>query len=123
MADVKIVMTDHGRGEVFIDGAEVPNVQAIAFEGSAVSSRPNRLALTLLSETVSIEGPANVVRPRLPWWKRLLGFTDLGHVPPARNPTPIRLREGSTRTNIKPVGAVRPPPPPAPPPSRNVRQW
>lgn len=110
MADVKIVMSGHGRGKVFIDGVKVPNVEAIAFDSSAVSKYPNRLTLILLPETVSIEGPADVIRPRLPWWKRLLGLTDRGHVPPARNPTP-----GSN----PPAGyQPRPAPPPNPPPRK-----
>ena len=88
MTDIKIVMTGHGRGDVWVDGVEV---QATRVSFTAGLDEANRVQLTLLAKSVSIEGPADVVRPRLPWWKRLFA--------PARSPgsTPPAGWSGSGR--------------------------
>jgi len=59
MADVKIVMTAHKRGQVFVDGHEIPRVFAIEF--SAAANSLTEVRLTLRPEVVEIEGPADVV--------------------------------------------------------------
>lgn len=70
MADVKIVMTAHGRGEVFIDGARVPGVCAVSFS-AGVGSR-NEVRITVLASSASIEGPAYVENLSRPWWRRVI---------------------------------------------------
>lgn len=58
MTDVRIILTGHGRGEVFIDGQKMPGVTAIEF--SASTSGKNTLVLTIVPERVEVEGPAEV---------------------------------------------------------------
>lgn len=60
MSHVRIVMTDHGRGKVFIDGHEVLGVRSVFFDAAAESGRHNSVLLTLTSRSVEIEGPAEV---------------------------------------------------------------
>ena len=60
MSHVRIVMTDHGRGQVFIDGHNVPGVQSVFFDASAEPGRRNSVLLTLTSRKVEIEGAAEV---------------------------------------------------------------
>lgn len=62
-AEVKIIMTDHGRGEVFIDGVKVPAVRGFFFSASADPLSLNRLTLDLVVERISIEGVAEIQEP------------------------------------------------------------
>ena len=64
MANVKIVMTDHGRGSVFVDGVKINPVRAVEFRAEADGSC-NRVTLTLIPEQVEIEGPADVTIPEM----------------------------------------------------------
>lgn len=59
MADVKIVMTGHGRGEVLIDGHKIDGVRGVEFKSGALGV--NVLIIDMLPERVVIEGPADVV--------------------------------------------------------------
>lgn len=59
MANVKIVMSGHGRGEVFIDGHRIECVYAVEF--NARTNERNEVCLTLIPKAVEIEGPADVV--------------------------------------------------------------
>lgn len=70
MNDIKVVLTGHGRGKVWLNGSELDHVLGIEFSASVDSF--NEVRLTLGAEAVSIAGPAGVVRHRLPWWRRLL---------------------------------------------------
>lgn len=63
-ADVEIIMTDHGRGEVFIDGVKVPAVRRLFFSASAEPRQLNVLTLDLVVDRISIEGVAEVKEPR-----------------------------------------------------------
>lgn len=60
MSHVRIVLTGHGRGEVFVDGEQVHRVRRIAFKFDAGDKR-NEVVLTINPQTVEIEGPADVV--------------------------------------------------------------
>lgn len=60
MARIKIVMTGHGDGTVFVDGNKVEMVSAIDFHADA-SGGGNILTLTMLAGSVEIEGPAEVI--------------------------------------------------------------
>lgn len=53
MPNVRIVLTSHGRGEVFIDGAPVTGVTAIGVRAGVEAT--NRVTLTLLANEVTIE--------------------------------------------------------------------
>lgn len=60
MSHVRIVMTGHGRGEVCIDGQPLKDVQSIQFDSDARHC-VNEVVLTIVPETVEIEGPARIV--------------------------------------------------------------
>ena len=53
---VRVVMTGHGRGDVFVDGVKVPFVRSV--EVLIERGDVNRLILTLFPEQVEIEGNA-----------------------------------------------------------------
>lgn len=53
MANVKIAMSGHGRGEVFIDGNKILGVRAISF--SSEVGGVNTVKLDLLSEVCEID--------------------------------------------------------------------
>lgn len=52
---VQIIMSDHGIGEVYIDGVQVHRVVSVRFESRA--REINRLLLEFIPQQVSIEGP------------------------------------------------------------------
>ena len=54
MSNVKIVMADHGRGEVFIDGVKLDGVRAVSM--SAEVDCANSVTLTMIPAEVEIEG-------------------------------------------------------------------
>lgn len=58
MSYVKVVMFDHGRGEIFIDGVEVKGVSGIDF--SACVDGLNKVTLTMIANQFEIEGVADV---------------------------------------------------------------
>lgn len=60
MADIRIVMTGHGRGEVFVGGVKVEKVRKIEFSSEPACT--NEVRVTIIPETVEIEGPAEVSR-------------------------------------------------------------
>ena len=55
---VRVVMTAHGRGEVFVDGQKIKGVKSLSF--SAAVDSPNLLNLTIGAEQVEIDGVACV---------------------------------------------------------------
>ncbi|HEY4529381.1 MAG TPA: hypothetical protein VIG97_03480 [Luteimonas sp.] len=59
MADVKIVMIAHGRGDVFVDGHRIEGVRRIGFS-AAVGKEANMLTLELIPKRVEIQGPAEL---------------------------------------------------------------
>lgn len=72
MSHVRIVMTDHGRGEVFVDGQQLDRVRAIQFEADAAWPRTvNTVVLTLVPEKVDIECPAEIIAADATWKLRL----------------------------------------------------
>ncbi len=52
--DIRIEMTGHGRGKVFLDGAEVKGLTMVSFE--ATPGKVNRVRLGLASQRVTITG-------------------------------------------------------------------
>lgn len=50
---VKVVMTAHGRGEVYLDGEKVGAVREITFEAGV--NQPNRVLLEVIAESIEIE--------------------------------------------------------------------
>ena len=58
MAKVRVVLTGHGRGEVFVDGQKVERVKSVAL--TAAACKENRVTLTLIPDTVEIEGECEV---------------------------------------------------------------
>lgn len=58
MSDVRIVMTAHGRGRVYVDGREIQGVTELAF--SAGAKEPNALTLRMHPDSAEIDGLANV---------------------------------------------------------------
>jgi len=63
MADrgnVRIEMTGHGRGRVWLDGVEVPNVKAVAVRCAA--EKFNVVTIVLTAAQVSIDAPVIVSR-------------------------------------------------------------
>jgi hypothetical protein len=53
MGIVKVVMTSHGRGEVFVDGVKVKGVYAVRFSGETDCS--NKVIIELKPSKVEIE--------------------------------------------------------------------
>jgi hypothetical protein len=73
MSHVRIVMTGHARGEVFIDGVKAEGVVAVTF--SSRIEQANLLTLEMLAAQVEVEGPATVSceppfppNETVPWW-------------------------------------------------------
>lgn len=58
-ADVRIVLTGHGRGEVYLDGEKIDKVRRLKFT-AGVGEGPNLLELEICAERVEIIGPAEV---------------------------------------------------------------
>jgi hypothetical protein len=58
MSTVKVVMSGHGKGRVFVDGHELNDVLAIRFATEARGT--NLLILELSPQQVQIEGPIDV---------------------------------------------------------------
>lgn len=56
---VEIVLTDHGRGHVYVDGEEVQGVVGIQFETGV--NQTNRVSLTFLAKEVRILSDATVL--------------------------------------------------------------
>lgn len=56
--NVRVQMTGHGRGEVFIDGQKVPGVKAV--EVMAAVDQLNEVRLTLMPHTIEVEGVFDV---------------------------------------------------------------
>ena len=57
--NVRIEMTDHGKGRIFIDGIELSSL-VLSVKYSAAPLEPNTLTLTLCPKEVVIEGPADI---------------------------------------------------------------
>ena len=64
MKHCRIVMTGHGEGEVFIDGAKVEDVVACTFKSRV--REPNTVTLELLAQTVEIEAGTETDRGERP---------------------------------------------------------
>jgi hypothetical protein len=60
VSHVRIVLTGHGRGEVFVDGEQVRGVSRVQFKADA-GNQLNELVLTINPQAVEIEGPADFV--------------------------------------------------------------
>lgn len=58
VANLKIVMTTHGRGEVFVDGHKVSGVKS--FRVTAGVDEANTIDLCIHPETIEIEGEFDV---------------------------------------------------------------
>lgn len=58
MSAIRIELTGHGRGKVYVDDRELPHVSAILFEAAAEDA--NRAVITLLADRVDITAPADV---------------------------------------------------------------
>lgn len=58
MIKVRIVMSNHGRGEVFIDGNKVEGVRAVSF--AAAVDQINVLEIKLGPAEVEIDGVADI---------------------------------------------------------------
>jgi hypothetical protein len=56
---IRIEMTGHGRGRVWINGEEV-SVTRIEFKASSLGDEANELILGLVADRVDIAGPAEV---------------------------------------------------------------
>jgi hypothetical protein len=56
--EIRIVMTGHGVGSVFIDGREVRGVESVWFYGR--HGQPNRVKLVVYAARIRIEGPADI---------------------------------------------------------------
>jgi hypothetical protein len=63
MSELRIEMTSHGRGNVWLDG-ELIQVSAVQFE--AAVDRANEATLTLLPHRVTITAPAKIRHPAPP---------------------------------------------------------
>lgn len=70
MSHVRIVMTGHGRGEVFVDGHRVDGVRSIRFEAGADRNSVNEVVMTLVSKSAEIGGPARIVTLSHSWLLR-----------------------------------------------------
>lgn len=60
MSNIRIVMTGHGRGEVFVDGVKINKVTAVEFRASAGEGELNTLSLSFAPTHVKVEGEADV---------------------------------------------------------------
>lgn len=60
--EVKVVMTGHGRGKVWVDGVELQGVQRVEFAADARVPEANQLNVLLAPERLTIVGPAEVQR-------------------------------------------------------------
>lgn len=58
MAKVRIVLTKHGRGEVYLDDAKLPGVRALYV--SAEVDATNRVTLEFVPDQIEIEGEFDV---------------------------------------------------------------
>lgn len=58
MSEVKIVMSTHGRGEVFIDGTKVPDVTGV--EMAVTAGGRNELTIKIIPTTVEVSGVYDV---------------------------------------------------------------
>lgn len=58
MAFVRINLTGHGRGEVYVDGMRIPKVLRV--EVSAEAGENNRVTFTMAAEKVEVTGVAEV---------------------------------------------------------------
>lgn len=59
---VSVRLTDHGKGEVFVDGVKLERVKSISITASAGRDEPNRVTIELISESVEFDGRAVVFR-------------------------------------------------------------
>ena len=55
---VRVILSSHGKGEVWIDNFKVPKVRALKIEASA--SNENLVTLTILAPELEFEGLAKV---------------------------------------------------------------
>lgn len=55
MANVKIVMTAHGRGEVSVDGVKQERVKSVLFESTADGLNVVRITQDVVADKVEIE--------------------------------------------------------------------
>lgn len=55
---IRIVMSAHGRGEVYVDGVKIDRVRGFSF--IAAVGECNRMLLDIVAARVEIEGPADV---------------------------------------------------------------
>lgn len=60
-ADVRIEMSAHGVGRVFVNDRELKGVVRVEF--SAAHGQPNTCTLSLIPEKVTIQGPADIAQP------------------------------------------------------------
>lgn len=60
---IRIVMSDHGCGKIFIDDKEVGGAVSLKFTAEAGTGGPNILEITkrIFAREVEIEGPAELV--------------------------------------------------------------
>jgi hypothetical protein len=58
MSNVRIVMSNHGRGEVFIDGKKIDCARNVQL--SAGVDQANQVTLMLIPDTLDFEGVADV---------------------------------------------------------------
>lgn len=57
-SNVSIKMTDHGRGEVYLNGEKVPGVKAVSI--SVGVGEVNELTLTIMPTKIDVEGVLEV---------------------------------------------------------------
>ena len=55
---VRIEMTAHGRGKVYLDGAEILRVESVSFRARA--GHANRVHLVILTDQLTIVAPAEI---------------------------------------------------------------
>ena len=60
-AYLKVVMTDHGRGEVWLNGHLMPNVLAVEF--CTAAGEANRAKVTLLTPNIEMSGTVDLLAP------------------------------------------------------------
>jgi len=60
MAHIVIHLDGPGRGQVYIDGYRLPNVRSLELLAQGPGQGPNTLKLTMLADTVTVAGQAEV---------------------------------------------------------------
>lgn len=62
MSQVKIEMTGHGRGRVWVDGREMEHVRAVRFESEAHCA--NTVTLEFYADAVEIQALSDVIEQK-----------------------------------------------------------